>query len=147
MDDVDPEDRGQDLGEVPDQLLQDGDEGIAARATVTSSPADRIERCPHAALALAMASTAGATWGSSSHVLSISGDSTTEFPEDEDQLIDECSSELTDFDEYIIGPEQIPDQADAQSASAAPAEEEPPADEWELIGEEAEPVRRHTTSS
>ena len=118
MDNVDPENLGQDQDDGANHLFYDGDEEIAARATTTpSAPAD-IKCCPHAALALAMASTAGATWGSGSHALSSSGASTTEPPEDEDQQVDECSSEWSDFGEYAIGPEQIPDQADEQSAPA-----------------------------
>ena len=113
MEDVDPELRGQDQEVGADHLFYDGLDGedeVAARADVmayatapagsarTTSPAPtEIESCPHAALALAMASTTGATWGTSSHGLSSSGGSTMEPPEDEDQQIDECSSEWSDF--------------------------------------------------
>ena len=57
-----------------------------------------------------------------------------------DQQVDECSSEWSDFGEYTIGPEQIPDPADEQSTPAAQAEQQPTADEWALVEEEAEPV-------
>ena len=94
-----------------------------------------------------MASTVGATWGSGSQVLSISGDSTTELPEDEDQQVDECSSEWSDFGEHAIGPEQILDPADEQSTPPAPAEQQPSADDGELAGEEVEPVAPPTPAS
>ena len=83
MEDVDPESLAQHRDDGAGHHLYQGDEEIAARATVPSPTPDKIESCPHAALALAMASTVGATWGSGSQVLSISGDSTTEAPEEE----------------------------------------------------------------
>ena len=78
MEEVDPEHLGQNQDDGADHLLQERDEEIAARATILSAAPDKIECCPHAALALAMASTAGATWGSESHGLPASEDSTTD---------------------------------------------------------------------
>ena len=130
MEDIDPENLGQNQHDDADHGPQDRGEEIAARATTTSPAPDKIECCPHAALALAMASTVGATWGSGSHVLSISGDSTTELPEGEDQQVDECSSEWSDFGEYPIGPEQNPDLVSEQAAPLAPAEDQSAVDRW-----------------
>ena len=140
MEDVDPESLAQHRDDGADHHLYQGNEEIAARATVPSPTPDKIESCPHAALALAMASTVGATWGSGSQALLSSEDSTTEPPEEEDQQVDECSSEWSDFGEYPIGPEQIPDPEDEQTAPPALAEQQLPADEWVLVEEEAEPV-------
>ena len=39
-------------------------------------------------------------------------------PEDEDQRFDECSSEWSDLDEHIIGPEQFTDQGESDVAHA-----------------------------
>ena len=50
-------------------------------------------------------------------------------PGAEDQQIDECSSEWSDFGEYIIGPEQFTDQAGEQPAATDPVEEQPAATE------------------
>ena len=138
MEDVDPENLGQHQDDDAGHLPHDEGEGIAARATFSPPIPDKIECCPHAALALAMASTAGATWGSGSHTLPSSGGSTTEPPEEEDQLVDECSSEWSDFGEYTIGPEQIPDPEDEQSAPPAPDEQQSSPDEWGLIEDEDE---------
>ena len=140
MEEVDPENQLRGRHEEADHPPPADGGGIAARATIAPSTSARIECCPHAVLALAMASTDGATWGSGSQALSISGGSTTELPEDEDQQIDECSSEWSDFGEYTIGPEPAPDQSGEQPPLAPPEEQQPTADEWALVEEEAEPV-------
>ena len=97
MEDVDPENQGQNPDEGPGMAFNfhpfpDEGEEMAARATVPVRTVDRITCCPHAALALAMASTVGATWGSDSHAHLSSEGSTTEPPEEEDRSIDEESS-------------------------------------------------------
>ena len=73
MEDVDPENQGRNPDDGPDHPFPEEGEEMAARATVPVRATDRITCCPHAALALAMASTAGATWGSSPHSLPIVG--------------------------------------------------------------------------
>ena len=140
MEDVDPENQGRNPDDGPDHPFPEEGEDMAARATVPVRATDRITCCPHAALALAMASTAGATWGSSSHSLPSSEGSTTEPPEEEDWTIDECSSEWSDFGEYPVGPDQVPGPEDVPPAPPTPAEPQPTVNEGVLAEEEAEPV-------
>ena len=71
MDDIDPENRERPPDEEGDDSPGAEHQDIAARATAIFPAPVGIEHCPHAALALAMASTAGATWGSESHALPI----------------------------------------------------------------------------
>ena len=131
MEEVEPENLRPTHEDGADHQPQDMDEEMAAWAIIPSSTPDRIECCPHAALALAMASTAGATWGTGSHVLPSTEGSTTEPPEEEDRLVDECSSEWSDFGEHPIGPdwgpELIPDPDDEQISDPEDEQSTPPA--------------------
>ena len=74
--------------EGADHQPKAADEERAASATTLPSIGPGGDDCPHAALALAMASR-------------------VELSEDEDQLVDECSLEWVDVDEYGIGNKQI----------------------------------------
>ena len=103
---------------------------IGSSPSTTPTPT-KIQDYPHAALAIAMASTTGATWGTGSHTLSSFGGSTVEPSEAVDEQVDECSSEWGDLDEYTIETDVAPASGHGQEPAEAPAtdraEEQPAA--------------------
>ena len=115
-------------------------EAKQGRTTGAELP-EPLECLPHAALALAMATSTAATWGTAS---SLMGDSTAEPPEDEFQDWDDLDSTFSVDDEFNIGSPITDDpEAENDEVKGQESEEEIKKDaEADLVGDEFEVPRK-----